>query len=138
MEKMLVLSFLGGQDGPKMSNFKSSCYCNFMEKNQKSSIRWLLEPLLIIFKPTCYCNLKVTKNQKSSDCHFFIKPQKPHFGPILVLFGPKTSREDFSLNIHLGKFKTKCHCNLIQKTRKIPRVDFSKNLKNLTFDNSDH
>ena len=35
MEKMLVLSFLGGQDGPKMSNFKSSCYCNFMEKIRK-------------------------------------------------------------------------------------------------------
>ena len=42
---------------------------------------------------------RFAKNQKSSEHRFFIKFEKPYFGPILALFGPETSKQDFSQKI---------------------------------------
>ena len=51
------------------------------------------------------------KNQKKTDCKFFIKFVKPHFWPILLHFDPETSKQDFSQRKVLGNFKALLYCN---------------------------
>ena len=46
-------------------------------------------------------------------------------------FGPKTLKPDFSSKNHSGQLKVAATSS--KKSKKIPRVDFSKNLKYLNF-----
>ena len=42
-------------------------------------------------------------NQKDSECQYFIKLEKPYFGPILAPFDLKTSKQDFPTKDHLDQ-----------------------------------
>lgn len=44
------------------------------------------------------------KIQKNCTCRFFKKSEKPHFGPILGLFRPKTTEQDFCQKVGSGTF----------------------------------
>ena len=57
---------------------------------------------------------------------FFIRPAKPHCGPIWAPFCPKISKQYFSQRKHLNQI-IKLPCN--KKNRSIPDVHFSENLK---------
>ena len=57
---------------------------------------------------------KPQKNQKNHECQFWIKLEKPHFGPILVTFDSKTSKLDFFQKIIWVNLKKKTK----QKTKK--------------------
>ena len=68
-----------------------------------------------------YANVTYAKDQEKLMHWFFKKHAKPHVGPILASFGPKTSKQDFSQKKSSSQFY---YCNVIQKMRNILSAEF--------------
>ena len=62
---------------------------------------------------------KPQKNQKNHECQFWIKLEKPHFGPILVTFDSKTSKLDFFQKIIWVNLKKKQNKKQKNKTKNL-------------------
>lgn len=81
-----------------------------------------------------YTTVTLCKNSKKLWISIFHKTKKktrfrPILGPFMGLFGPKTSKQDFSQKIIEINFKTLCCCNFMQKQKKSHASIFHKTWK---------
>ena len=103
----------------------------FWSKNLKTRFfsKKLLRSVLSLGTTVTLCK----KNQKNSECQFFIKLEKSHSGPILAPFGPKISKQDFLKELiyvkldfiflwfHVKKKKKSTHWFVIKLEKPHPR-----------------
>ena len=72
------------------------------------------------------------KKSEKSERHVPINLKKPVLGPFWPHLAQKIPNKTFPENFFQVNFETLYRCNFIKNIRKFPRVNFSKNLENLT------